>query len=363
MAEAALQLSGLEKSFGGFKAVDGIDLEVLPGELMTLLGPSGCGKTSTLNLIAGFLEPDRGSIRLAGRAIDALPPHRRNIGLVFQDYALFPHRTVAENVAFGLRMRGIGRAEMGQRVARALEAVRLAGLGDRRPQQLSGGQRQRVALARALVIEPSVLLLDEPLSNLDLKLREEMRLEISALQRQLGITTILVTHDQNEALALSDRIAVLNRGRIEQIGTPAEVYERPASHFVAGFIGTLNQLAARSAATARGGEPCEVMHGGSPLIVRAGSDFGANERLQLVFRPERVRLSSTAAHRQTSLTVPGTITHVIYLGHMLEVHVRCRDGVSIVATLPNDRSIEAYAMNRDVFAAVESADCTVFAMK
>ncbi len=242
MAEPALQLAALTKCFGATRAVDAIDLTVAPGEFVTLLGPSGCGKTTTLNMIAGFIVPDAGSIRLQDRPVEALPPFRRNLGLVFQDYALFPHMSVAENVGFGLRMRRIPRDDIARRVKEALDLVQLNGLDDRRPLQLSGGQRQRVALARALVIQPAMLLLDEPLSNLDLKLREEMRLEISALQRRLGIATVFVTHDQGEALTMSDRIAVMRDGRIEQIGTPGDIYERPATRFVAGFIGTANLI-------------------------------------------------------------------------------------------------------------------------
>ena len=231
--EPALRLVGIEKHYPGAVAVAGVDLAVEEGEFVTLLGPSGCGKTTTLSLVAGFFPPTRGEIWLKGRHVEGLPSFKRDIGVVFQDYALFPHMTVAENVAFGLRMRKVASADIAKRVAQALDLVKLAGLGDRRPLQMSGGQRQRVALARALVINPAVLLLDEPLSNLDLKLREEMRVEIAALQRRLGITTVFVTHDQGEALVMSDRIAVMNAGRIEQIGSPADIYERPATRFVA----------------------------------------------------------------------------------------------------------------------------------
>ena len=222
------------------------------------MGPSGCGKTTTLSLIAGFIEPDRGSIELAGRHVEAAPPFRRDIGLVFQDYALFPHMDVAANVGFGLRMRRIPKAEAARRVAEALDLVQLSHLGARRPAALSGGQRQRVALARALVIRPAVLLLDEPLSNLDLKLREEMRLEISAVQRRTGVTTILVTHDQGEALAVSDRIAVMRAGRIEQIGRPGEIYEHPATRFVAEFIGTMNFFPGETLAPSLPNHPCPI---------------------------------------------------------------------------------------------------------
>ncbi|HYI85668.1 MAG TPA: ABC transporter ATP-binding protein, partial [Burkholderiales bacterium] len=240
MSEAALRLAGIEKRYGATVAVAGVDLEVRDGEFLTLLGPSGCGKTTTLGLIAGFFPPSAGEIFLRGRPVAGLPPFKRDIGVVFQDYALFPHMTAGENVAFGLRMRGLRKEEMERRVSEALGLVQLGGLAERRPLELSGGQRQRVALARALVIRPAVLLLDEPLSNLDLKLREEMRVEIAGLQRRLGITTVFVTHDQGEALVMSDRVAVMNAGRIEQLGTPADVYERPATRFVAQFIGRMN---------------------------------------------------------------------------------------------------------------------------
>jgi putative spermidine/putrescine transport system ATP-binding protein len=245
-----LRLAGITKRYGAVTAVDGVDLEVRDGEFLTLLGPSGCGKTTTLGLIAGFFPPSAGEIYLKGRPVAGLPPFKRDIGVVFQDYALFPHMTAGENVAFGLRMRNVERAEMDARVKEALDLVQLRGLGERRPLELSGGQRQRVALARALVIRPAVLLLDEPLSNLDLKLREEMRVEIAGLQRRLGITTVFVTHDQGEALVMSDRIAVMNAGRIEQLGRPAEIYERPATRFVAQFIGRMNFFTDGDAAVA-----------------------------------------------------------------------------------------------------------------
>src|SRR3954468_647380 len=242
-----LRLGGLEKRYGSTVAVVGVDLEVREGEFMTLLGPSGCGKTTTLGLIAGFFAPTHGEIYVDGRAVAGLPPFRRDIGVVFQDYALFPHLTAAQNVAFGLRMRNLPAPDIAARVREALELVQLSGLGERRPLELSGGQRQRVALARALVIRPAILLLDEPLSNLDLKLREEMRVEIAELQRRLKITTVFVTHDQGEALVMSDRVAVMNAGVIEQIGAPADIYERPASRFVAEFIGRMNFFPGRIA--------------------------------------------------------------------------------------------------------------------
>jgi putative spermidine/putrescine transport system ATP-binding protein len=242
LAGAVVHVSGLRKRYGDVVALDGIELSVREGEFFTLLGPSGSGKTTLLRLIAGFETPDAGRIELAGRDVSRVPPYSRDINTVFQDYALFPHMTVTENVEYGLRVRRVPKAERRERAARALEMVRLPGLGSRKPAQLSGGQRQRVALARAIVNEPQVLLLDEPLGALDLKLRQEMQLELLRVQREVGITFVYVTHDQEEALTMSDRIAVLNRGRIEQVDEPIAVYERPQTAFVAGFIGVSNLI-------------------------------------------------------------------------------------------------------------------------
>ncbi len=242
LAVADVRLEGLEKRFGEVAAIDGIDLEVARGEFFTMLGPSGSGKTTTLRVIAGFERPDAGRVFLRGDDVTGDPPYSRPVNTVFQDYALFPHMTVAENVEYGLKVKGVGRGERKQRVGHVLGMVRLEGFGGRKPIQLSGGQRQRVALARAIVNEPEVLLLDEPLGALDLKLRQEMQLFLKRLQRELGITFIYVTHDQEEALTMSDRLAVFNEGRIEQVGTPARVYEHPETEFVAGFVGVSNLL-------------------------------------------------------------------------------------------------------------------------
>ena len=239
---AFLALDNLTKHFGSHVAVDRLSLEVEKGEFVSLLGPSGCGKTTTLQMIAGFVEPTTGAIRLEGRDLLAVKPAKRGLGIVFQSYALFPHMTVAENVSFGLEMQGVAAAERTRRVGETLELVGLAPFVSRFPRQLSGGQQQRVALARALVIRPQILLLDEPLSNLDAKLREEMQIELRQIQRSVGTTTILVTHDQGEAMALSDRIVVMNHGRAEQVGPPHEAYERPATPFVAGFLGKTNTV-------------------------------------------------------------------------------------------------------------------------
>lgn len=309
MSEPALRLAGIEKRYGATVAVAGVDLEVGEGEFVTLLGPSGCGKTTTLGLIAGFFPPTRGEIYLKGRPVANLPPFRRDIGVVFQDYALFPHMTVGENVAFGLKMRDLKKAEIGQRVREALDLVQLAGLSERRPLELSGGQRQRVALARALVIRPTVLLLDEPLSNLDLKLREEMRVEIAGLQRRLGITTVFVTHDQGEALVMSDRIAVMNAGRIEQVGRPAEIYERPATRFVAEFIGRMN--------------------------------FFVRDDQVLAIRPERAKLATERP--KTGFAVRGTVRQVLYLGATLEYHLALDNGERALVEAQNDGNADGKA--------------------
>jgi putative spermidine/putrescine transport system ATP-binding protein len=243
MTSATIKLQDVTKTFDGkVVAVDAVTLDIAAGEFFSLLGPSGCGKTTSLRMIAGFERPDSGRVHVGGQDITDLPVHRRDMGMVFQSYALFPHRTVAQNVAFGLRMRDVPKAEIDRRVASALAQVALTGLEDRRPSQLSGGQQQRVALARALVVEPRVLLCDEPLGALDRKLRQQMQFELKELQRRLGVTLVFVTHDQEEALAMSDRIAVMNHGRVEQIGAPTAIYERPRTRFVADFIGEINLL-------------------------------------------------------------------------------------------------------------------------
>ena len=326
MSEPALRLAGIEKRYGATVAVARVDLEVREGEFVTLLGPSGCGKTTTLGLIAGFFPPTRGEIYLKGQPVADLPPFKRDIGVVFQDYALFPHMTAGENVAFGLKMRNLPKAEIEERVREALDLVQLAGLAGRAPLQLSGGQRQRVALARALVIRPTVLLLDEPLSNLDLKLREEMRVEIAGLQRRLGITTVFVTHDQGEALVMSDRIAVMNAGRIEQVGRPADIYERPATRFVAEFIGRMN--------------------------------FFTRENEIIAIRPERARL---AAERPVNgFAVRGTVRHVLYLGATLEYHLTLEGGERGLVEAANDGNAPRFDAGANVWFTAPLESC--FAM-
>jgi putative spermidine/putrescine transport system ATP-binding protein len=302
-----VRLSDVRKTYGDVVAVAGIDLVIEPGEFFTLLGPSGSGKTTTLRLIAGFERPDSGHVELHGRDVTGVPPYARDVNTVFQDYALFPHMTVGENVAYGLRVKGVPRRERRGRVEEVLRIVRLPGLGDRKPIQLSGGQRQRVALARALVNSPRVLLLDEPLGALDLKLRQEMQVELRRIQREVsdvGMTFVYVTHDQEEALTMSDRLAVFNEGRIEQIGTPAQVYERPATEFVAGFIGVSN------------------------VITREGRTF--------TVRPEKITMLESGDEAARGDTVEaGHIRDVVYVGMFTRYHVELDSGGELTVVKQN----------------------------
>jgi spermidine/putrescine transport system ATP-binding protein len=284
-----VRLVGVRKDFGDVTAVDGIDLEIGRGEFFSLLGPSGCGKTTTLRMIGGFELPDEGVIELDGVDVAGLPPHRRDVNTVFQSYALFPHLNVFDNVGYGLRRKGLPRAEIAQRVPRILELVNLSGFEGRRVTQLSGGQAQRVALARALVNEPKVLLLDEPLGALDLKLRKQMQLFLKALQHEVGITFIYVTHDQEEAMTMSDRIAVMRDGRVEQVGPPEDVYERPATEFVAGFLGASNLLEGEAAAGDNGSR-LVTLSSGERLTIPTGE--GRAGRIRLGVRPEKIRISA-----------------------------------------------------------------------
>ncbi|WP_425064956.1 ABC transporter ATP-binding protein [Reyranella sp.] len=294
MTSAAIKLDQVTKTFDGrVMAVDAVTLDIAAGEFFSLLGPSGCGKTTSLRMIAGFEHPDSGRVHVGGRDITDLPVHRRDMGMVFQSYALFPHRTVAENVAFGLRMREVPKPEIERRVAAALAQVALTGFENRKPGQLSGGQQQRVALARALVVEPPVLLCDEPLGALDRKLRQQMQFELKELQKRLGVTLVFVTHDQEEALAMSDRIAVMNGGKVEQVGTPTEIYERPRTRFVADFIGEIN-----------------ILEGGGPL--RA-------------LRPEKIRLVAAEGAR-----LSGTVETSNYLGGSTLLRVQPANGPSML---------------------------------
>jgi putative spermidine/putrescine transport system ATP-binding protein len=300
----AVRLRGIRRTYGEVVAIAGLDLDIIDGEFFTLLGPSGSGKTTTLRVIAGFERPDRGTVELHGVDVTGTPPSERPVNTVFQDYALFPHMSVRENVEYGLRVKGVGRAERRQRAAEALEGVRLSEYGERKPGQLSGGQRQRVALARALVNRPKVLLLDEPLGALDLKLREEMQIFLKELQRELGITFVYVTHDQEEALTMSDRLAVFNDGRIEQIGAPAEVYEQPRTEFVAGFVGVSN------------------------MLERDGRRF--------TIRPEKIRMDDDGAETPAlPASERGTIREVVYVGGFTRYVVHLDGGGDLVVVRQN----------------------------
>ena len=319
----ALSLQSVSKSYDGFLAVDDVSLDVRPGEFVTLLGPSGCGKTTLLRLIAGFEAPDNGSVSISGNDVTGLPPHRRPANTVFQHYALFPHRSVAGNVAFGLEVAGCSREETSLRVGRALELVRLGGLEERRIDQISGGQKQRVALARALVLEPEVLLLDEPLAALDLKLRKEMQVELKALHEATGTTFVFVTHDQDEALVMSDRIAVMNQGRVEQVGSPRELYERPRTRFVADFLAVRNVLEADVVSVDASGA---VLRSGE-LTLRARPDgYREGGRVWIGVRPERLSLGGSAAN-----VMAGVLEDEIYLGDRTDWRVRVGGLVLTVA--------------------------------
>ncbi len=311
-ARTALEITALTKRYGEAVAVDGFSLSVERGKLVALLGPSGCGKTTTLRMIAGLIEPTSGHIVLEGRPVDRVPIHRRNIGMVFQQYALFPFLSVFDNVAYGLKERKVSKAELQERVTKMLDLVGLAGLEKRRPRQLSGGQQQRVALARALVINPSLLLLDEPLSNLDTKLRERVRGEIRDLQRRLDITTVFVTHDQDEALSIAHIIVVMRGGHIEQVGSPLEIYQRPATPFVADFIGACNLVPAEVVGVADGAAACRFGEGAVANVPQ--DEFRAGDKVTLAIRPERLRLRPDSAAPQGGEGVRGIVRSASYLG-------------------------------------------------
>jgi spermidine/putrescine transport system ATP-binding protein len=329
-----VELDNVTKRFGDLTAVEAVTLGIRRGEFLTLLGPSGCGKTTLLRMIAGFAMPDSGRLRLGGRDVTDLPPYRRDVTTVFQQYALFPHMNVFDNVAFGLARRGVGRDEITRRVAEALEMVRLRGLDARQPAELSGGQQQRVALARALVLEPRVLLLDEPLAALDLKLRKQMQMELKGLQRRLGISFIYVTHDQEEALTMSDRIVVMNAGQVEQIGRAEEIYERPVSEFVASFIGMSNIIEGTVAAVRDG---LSVIHIANAPVAVQGNEMEVGERVRLMVRPEKIKLTADAADN----LLRGQIESAVYLGESTQWRVALDGGQTITALEQNHQPFDS----------------------
>jgi putative spermidine/putrescine transport system ATP-binding protein len=349
--DAALPITvrQVTKTYGKVHALDHVDLDVQSGEFLTLLGPSGSGKTTLLMVLAGFTRPDHGSLRFGAREVIRLAPHKRDVGMVFQSYALFPHMSVAGNIAFPLKLRGVPRAEIGQRIERALETVKLGGYGDRQIDQLSGGQRQRVALARAIVFEPRILLMDEPLSALDKQLREHMQIELRQLHDRLGMTTVYVTHDQREALTMSDRIAVINHGRIMQLDAPRQVYEQPANRFVAEFIGESTLL------------PVEVSNGtclyaGTKMTLGAAPD-GDGRRL-LMLRPERLRILNGAAGDRVNV-LKGRVADVIYQGDSFVLHAALSDGSRIsVRGISNGPALSAMPRAGDDVALGVNADDT-----
>lgn len=328
MEQPAVELLRVSKFYDAYKALHEVDLVIRKGEFFSLLGPSGCGKTTTLRLIAGFEEPTRGSVHIDGTDVSGLPAYRRNVNTVFQSYSLFPHLSIFENVAFGLRRRRISESEIRRRSLEALEMVHLAELAKGRVQQLSGGQQQRVALARALVNQPAVLLLDEPMAALDAKLRKEMRAELKRLQRTLGLTFVLVTHDQEEALTLSDRLAVMNRGRVEQVCDPRAAYETPETRFVAEFIGTANFLPVRVEQVVNGKTRVDGSGGAFWVPTRAG--FQAGDQAELSVRPERLWLSSEAAPEGRN-SLPGTVAEIVFMGPITRYGVKLASGATLQA--------------------------------
>ncbi|HTZ34474.1 MAG TPA: ABC transporter ATP-binding protein [Stellaceae bacterium] len=368
MRGGRLVLERLKKLYPGFTAVDGLDLDVAAGEFLTLLGPSGSGKTTTLMMVAGFTTPSDGRILLNDRSIAGLAPEKRNIGVVFQNYALFPHMTVAENVAFPLRMRGEARAAIAARVGAALDLVQLTGLGARMPRQLSGGQQQRVAFARALVFDPDLLLMDEPLGALDKNLREQMQFELKRLHRELGVTILYVTHDQEEALTMSDRIALLNRGAIAQLGRAEELYERPANRFVAEFIGESNVIEGRLERGEAGAASWFRAVDGVrlPIALDGALDRavdGATDRLGasllLVLRPEKLRLGAPRATADQALR--GRVVELVYVGDVTRYRIAVGDGLCLTVKVQNSGGAPRAAEGEAVDLVYDPADARVVA--
>jgi putative spermidine/putrescine transport system ATP-binding protein len=355
LAIPRIRIDQVSKSFGAVRVIKDLSLDIERGEFVSLLGPSGSGKTTLLMLLAGFEQPSAGSIVLDGRRIDHLPPHRREMGVVFQNYALFPHMSVADNVAFPLKMRGVGRVEIEDRVKRALDVVQLAALRDRRPAQLSGGQQQRVALARALVFEPAVVLMDEPLGALDKQLREQMQLDIRALHKRLELTVVFVTHDQSEALTMSDRIAVFNQGLIEQIGSPRDIYDHPRSKFVAEFIGETNLLEGTVKGHDRDGTTIELASSQQLTVARTDALL-PGARVLVSVRPERILLGAPSVAVQNML--PSRILDSVYQGDHLRVQL---DEAAFSLVVRLDRRFAEWPAGADVVAHFAPQDCWVVA--
>ncbi|MDF2652040.1 MAG: transporter [Paenibacillus sp.] len=356
-----VELRNIQKKFGPNVVVDNFNIQIEQGECVSFLGPSGCGKTTTLNIIAGFLEPDQGELIIKGRKMNGVPSNKRDLGMVFQTYSLFPHMTIFENVAYGLKLRKVPKAEIAQKVRNILELVKLPQVADRYPKQLSGGQRQRIAIARALVTEPSLLLLDEPLSNLDAKLREELRDELKRLQQEIGVTTIFVTHDQEEALYLSNRIVVLDHGKVEQIGTPWDIYNRPASEFVHTFIGKSNRMKGI----------VEQVRGGSVFIrTEAGViegdsrdvNFNNGESVSVYVRPEKISVRKSAADSNGMNVAEGRVKLISFLGAYTECELEVGSN-TITVRLQTDQENSRYSAGEMVQLVWQPGDVFVFSGK
>jgi len=349
MAGNMIEYANVSKQFGDVVAVDDVSFTVKQGEMLALLGPSGSGKTTTLRMLAGFETPTSGDIYLDGENVTGIPPHKRDTGMVFQDYALFPHMTVAENIAFGLKRRGFGSSDVDSRVTEVLRMVDLSGFGDRKISNLSGGQQQRVASARAIAVEPKVLLMDEPLGALDKKLRDQLQIELSELQRELNITTLYVTHNQNEALTMADRVAVMNEGRIEQIAPPTEIYEEPATEFVADFIGETNFL------------PGSLKQNGKVVLEIEGRQIAVDANTvpdgdPVVFvRPEKIAVERPGSESTHDNAVPGTVTQVLFLGSKLRYYVDVA-GEELVAEMTNKGSTAVFGRGDEVVLAWDQVD-------
>ena len=350
MIDHYIRFDKISKSYGDFKVIDGLDLDIAEGEFVSLLGPSGSGKTTILMILAGFESPSSGTIYIDGAPVNDVPSHWRNMGVVFQNYALFPHMTVGENIAFPLQMRRVGKAETGERVGKVLDMVHLSAMRDRKPSQLSGGQQQRVALARALVFEPSVVLMDEPLGALDKKLREQMQLDIRALHNRLGLTIVFVTHDQGEALTMSDRIAVLDTGRVEQIGSSRAIYDEPRTRFVAEFIGETN-LRQGTVEKAEGKSVLIRLSNGGGLAASSTGDLKAGQAVFVSIRPERIELGTAATTDNSFRT---RITDSVYRGDHLRVQLDDRAHDFVVRL---DRKAQEWQPGSDVIASFKASDC------
>jgi putative spermidine/putrescine transport system ATP-binding protein len=332
---AVVNIRDVSVRYGDQQILNSVSLTMESGKFVAVLGPSGCGKTTLLRVVAGFTEYS-GSVEIDGKAYDAIPPHKRNIGIVFQDYALFPHKSVEENIAFGLRLRRIPRAEIADKVTRLLDLLQLQALRSRYPSQLSGGQRQRVAIARALAVDPKVLLLDEPLSALDKKLREEMQVELRQLQQRVGITTMFVTHDQEEALALADKVVVMNKGDIGQVGTPTEVYARPLNRFVANFIGKSNVFEAKPGASGAGALAC-TLAGGETVRIASDGRAASGQAVHFFVRPEQLVLGRPDAFTADGAKLPGIVRHVVYKGSNESIHIELAGGKLVEAQVVQSR--------------------------